>query len=100
MLSTNLIRASSIDALLTTNRVTSCGGGVTLFVPGKMELVETRVHLSNSMSLRIRCISTDVIPNLVTLVILYCTSELVIVMNSLDCFIPSIVLFEVLTAPN
>ena len=38
------------------------------------------------------------VPDLVAVVILDCTSELVIVMNSLDGFIPSIVLLMVLTA--
>ena len=41
MLSTILVKASSIDASLSTNRVTS--GGVTLSVPGNSVLVETRV---------------------------------------------------------
>ena len=41
MLPTMLVKASSIDALLSTNGVTS--GGVTLSVSGSLVLVETRV---------------------------------------------------------
>ena len=40
-LSTMLVKASSIDALLITNGVTS--GGVTILVPGSFVPVETRV---------------------------------------------------------
>ena len=99
LLSLVLAMAPSIDAPLSTNGVT--GGGITLFVPGSLVLIETRaVPLCREGSSYYASSSRCVVPDPVTLVVADCMSDLVNVVSCLDCCIPSIILFMVLIAPN
>ena len=86
-----------IDALSSTHGVTS--RGVTLLVPGSLMLVDTRVLPLSVSSLS----ASGSIVGLVGPVFLLssdCTSEFVMITNSLDYCDASMVLFFVLTTPN
>ena len=99
MLSPILVKEFSTDAPLSTNGVTS--GGNNLFVPGRSVLAVIRaLHLYLEVPSYYASSSLSVVPDTVTLVVADCMSDLVIVMNSLDCCIPSKVFIMVLTAPN